>query len=44
MFQHGVLRRLLWLLLLYKVPMTTVEELVRTITQFLLHESVKIFD
>lgn len=33
---------LLWPLLLYKVPMTTVEEMVGTITQFLLHEAVKI--
>lgn len=42
MFQHGVLRRLPWPLLLYKVSMTTVEEMVGTITQLLLHESVKI--
>ncbi len=33
--QHGILPRLLWPLLIYEVPMTTVEALERTISQFL---------
>lgn len=35
MYQHGVLPRILWPLLVYEVPMTTVEALERTISQFL---------
>ena len=35
MYQHGVLPRLLWPLLVYDVPITTVELLERTISQFL---------
>ncbi|XP_024141063.1 uncharacterized protein LOC112154399 [Oryzias melastigma] len=35
MYQHGVLPRLLWPLLIYEVPMSTVETLERTISQFL---------
>ncbi|XP_029943214.1 uncharacterized protein LOC115385372 [Salarias fasciatus] len=34
-YQHGVLPRLLWPLLVYEVPMSTVETLERTISQFL---------
>ncbi|XP_035688709.1 LOW QUALITY PROTEIN: uncharacterized protein LOC118424272 [Branchiostoma floridae] len=35
MFQHGVLPRVLWPLLVYEVPMTMVEQLERTISRFL---------
>ncbi len=35
MYQHGILPRILWPLLVYEVPMTTVEALERTISQFL---------
>ena len=35
MYQHGVLPRLLWPLLIYEVPMSTVETLERTISQSL---------
>ncbi|XP_061896833.1 uncharacterized protein LOC133645919 [Entelurus aequoreus] len=35
MYQHGVLPRILWPLLIYEVPMTTVEVLEKTISQFL---------
>ncbi|XP_070689483.1 uncharacterized protein [Pempheris klunzingeri] len=35
MYQHGVLPRILWPLLIYEVPMTTVEALEKTISQFL---------
>lgn len=34
-YQHGVLPRLLWLLLMYEVPLTTVEALERRISTFL---------
>nr|BAC82598.1 reverse transcriptase [Takifugu rubripes] len=34
-YQHGVLPRLLWPLLVYKVPMSTVETLKQNISQFL---------
>ena len=35
MYQHGVLPRILWPLLVYEVPITTVEALEKTISQFL---------
>lgn len=35
MYQHGVLPRILWPLLVYEVPVTTVEALEKTISQFL---------
>lgn len=35
MYQHGVLPRLLWLLLVYEVPVTTVEASERSVSQFL---------
>lgn len=35
MYQHGVPTKLLWLLLIYKVPMTMVEALQKSISQFL---------
>ncbi|XP_063050368.1 uncharacterized protein LOC134445223 [Engraulis encrasicolus] len=34
-YQHGILPRLLWPLLMYQVPVTTVETLERNISQFL---------
>ena len=34
-YQHGVLPRLLWPLLIYEVPITAVESLEKTISQFL---------
>lgn len=34
-YQHGILPRLLWPLLIYEVPITTVESFERNITQFL---------
>ncbi|KAI2644199.1 Renalase [Labeo rohita] len=34
-YQHGILPRLLWPLLMYQVPITTVETLERNISQFL---------
>lgn len=36
MYQHGVLGRLLWLLLVYEVPVTTMEALEGSISHFLL--------
>lgn len=35
MYQHGILPRILWPLLVYEVPMTTVEALERMVSQFL---------
>lgn len=35
MYQHGVLPRILWPLLVYEVPVSTVEALEKTISQFL---------
>lgn len=43
MCQHKDQQRLLWPLRLHKVPMTMVEQLERTITQFVLKHSFNIF-